>query len=134
MSDFPYEDIINKAYLRKINKKPMSMKNRAAQFSPFAAVVGHDAAVEEVARLTDRKIELDEDEKLQLNEQLIYINDNIKSEPEVEIICFVADLKKDGGEYIRKKGIVKKIIEQEGVIVFKDNTKVNVNDILNIII
>lgn len=134
MSDFPYEDIINKAYLRKINKKPMSMKNRAAQFSPFAAVVGHDAAVEEVARLTDRKIELDEDEKLQLNEQLIYINDNIKSEPEVEIICFVADLKKDGGEYIRKKGIVKKIIEQEGVIVFKDNTKVNINDILNIII
>lgn len=130
LSDFPYEDIIDRKYVRRINKKPMSMKNRAAQFSPFAAVVGHDASVEEAARLTDRKIELCEDELYELNEKLKCVRERAV----VTVIYFHKDAKKDGGEYVKKKAAVKRIDEIYKTITFCDNTKINMDDILDIIV
>ena len=130
MSDFPYEDIIDKKYVRRINKKPMPMQKRAAQFSPFAAVVGHDAAVEETARQTDRRIELFEDELYELNEKF----KRVREQAEVTVIYFQKDAKKDGGEYMKKKATVKRIDETCRTIVFCDNTKINMDDIVDIIV
>jgi len=107
MSKFPYEDIINLSR-PKSNREKMSMSDRAAQFSPFAAVVGHDAAVEETARVTDRKIELDEYAKESVNAKLQSIFERINDKPEASITYFVPDLKKPEGAIRRLQNILKK--------------------------
>ena len=76
-----YNDIINLPHHRSEKHPQMSMINRAAQFSPFAALTGHDAAIKETARLTDERIELDESAKAIIDERLQYIEENIKSVP-----------------------------------------------------
>ena len=87
----------------------MPLEDRAAQFAPFAAVVGHESSVKEAARLTDQKRDLDEAEKTVINEQLQIIQNQIDNQPEVEITHFEADELKSGGKYIVSKGRVKKI-------------------------
>lgn len=91
----------------------MSNYDRAAQFSPFAALTGYDDAVKETARLTDSKIELDEYELQELNEKLNKIQDNLREDAEVSITYFVTDKKKSGGSYKTISGIVKRIDEYE---------------------
>lgn len=110
----------------------MSNYDRAAQFSPFAALTGYDDAVKETARLTDSKIELDEYELQELNEKLNKIQDNLREDAEVSITYFVPDKKKSGGSYKTISGIVKRIDEYEQLILMKDGTKIPIGDILEI--
>ena len=110
----------------------MSNYDRAAQFSPFAALTGYDDAVKETARLTDSKIELDEYELQELNEKLNKIQDNLREDAEVSITYFVADKKKSGGSYKTIYGTVKRIDECEQLILMKDGTKIPIGDILEI--
>ena len=102
---------------------------RAAQFAPFAALTGYDEAVEEIARLTDSKIELDEYQKSELNDKLQFII-NSEEDEEVSITYFVPDKRKSGGAYITKKGIVLKVREYEKDVVMGDGTEIPIDDII----
>lgn len=131
MSKFPYEDIINLSRPES-GRRTMTSADRAAQFSPFAAVVGHDAAVEETARITDRKIELDEYAKESVNNCLQTIFERINQKPEAGITYFVPDEKKEGGSYKTLTGHVKKIDEFKRVIILEDDMHILIDDILEI--
>lgn len=111
---------------------PMSIEDRAAQFSPFAAVVGYDDAVEETARLTDSMIELSEDEVVLLNGALARLRESIDEKPQIRVTYFVPDAKKDGGEYVSKTGTVKRIDEYANVLIFSDGDKVAVSSIIKV--
>ena len=127
-----YEDIINMEHHISERHPQMSREARAAQFAPFAALTGYDSAIKETARLTDKRIEIDEGLKNILNNKLQIILQNIKSNPELTFTYFVQDNKKQGGKYITTKGNVKKIDITSGYIVLNDKTKIKINDIINI--
>lgn len=107
----------------------MSLYERAAQFSPFAALTGYEDAVEETARLTDARLELSEDMKTILNEKMQMIVDNWDAEPIVTITYFVPDKKKEGGAYVDVTGIVKEIDEYERCIVLADKKKIPIEQV-----
>ena len=110
----------------------MSNYARGAQFSPIAAMTGFEAAIEETARLTDRKIELDEGEKAVLNEKLREIEEGLYDRPEITIMYFRPDLRKVGGAYVQKRGRVKKLDAYLRAVVFTDGMTVPIEDILEI--
>lgn len=133
MSYFQYEDIINMPYPNpEIEKAFPDAVLRAAQFAPFAALTGRDEAIEETARLTDSKLELDEYTKVEINGRLQYIAEHIEDEEMVSITYFVPDKKKSGGAYITKKGTVTKIREYERDVVMDDGTEIPLDDIFSI--
>ncbi|WP_024854832.1 hypothetical protein [Mediterraneibacter gnavus] len=130
-----YDDIINLPHFVSKKYPQMSMSDRAAQFSPFAALAGYDAAIKETARLTDRRVELDEDVLDRLNERLYILRkvlDDGSVYPEVRITYFEKDLRKDGGKYITVSGRVRKIHEYRNVVIFEDGTEIPVHDISDI--
>ena len=132
MNDFQYNDILNIPYPNPEIEKDFPDKIlRAAQFAPFAALTGYDEAVEETARLTDSKVELDEYQKAELNDKLIFLN-NSESDEKVCITYFLPDKKKSGGAYITKKGIVLKIREYEKDVVMDDGSEIPIDDIIAI--
>lgn len=126
-----YNDIINLD--RPVSKHPhLSIDSRASQFAPFAALVGYDEQVKETARLTDKKIEIDDGLREIINNKLNYINEHIKENIEVSITYFVKDSKKNGGKYITKIGVVKRIDSVHETIKFIDNEVVYMKDVINI--
>lgn len=127
-----YDDIINLPHHTSATRPRMSMIDRAAQFSPFAALTGYDAAIKETSRRTDYKIELDEYEKDKINEKLRLILEMIDQQPVVTVTFFEPDGRKSGGTYVRKTGQVKKIDDYERTIVFTDKTSIWIEDILEI--
>ena len=131
MSD-KYDDIINLPHHVSATRPQMSMLDRAAQFSPFAALTGYDAAIKETGRLTDEKIIMDEEALNMLNMKFQILIDNLFDEPEVTITYFKPDERKSGGAYIELIGIVKKFDEFERQIMMQDGTKIPMDDILNI--
>lgn len=128
-----YEDIINMKYPNKDIKDdfPKSV-NRAAQFAPFSALSGYEDAVKETARLTERKIELDETEKQILNSKLVYLRDNVPIDDKVSITYFVPDLRKDGGSYATLTDYVIKIDEYKKLLVMSDGSAIPIEDIMSI--
>ncbi len=127
-----YDDIINLPRHVSIRHPPMAALDRAAQFSPFAALTGYDAAIKETARLTDERMELDEYAKDALNDRLQIIADRIKENPEIAITYFQPDVKKDGGAYVTAIGMAKKIDECERFVVMTDGTAIFIDDIISI--
>lgn len=127
-----YEDIINLPHHVSKKHPQMSIWSRSAQFAPFAALTGYDEAVKETARLTDKRLEIDEGLKNILNDKLQYILENKSLQPEITFTYFVYDNKKSGGKYIEKTGVVKKIDLNEKYIILKDKTKISIDEIINI--
>lgn len=127
-----YDDIINLPHHESTKHPRMSALNRAAQFSPFAALTGHEAAISETARLTNTKLELDEDRKEELDECLQMIREHISLEPEVAITYFVPDTQKEGGSYLQVIGVIKKLDDIDHKIVMKNGTMIPINDIFEI--
>lgn len=127
-----YSDIIHMPHHVSVKHPQMAISDRAAQFSPFAALTGYDAAILETARLTDRKQELDEDQRTILNEKILLLQENLNRRPEVTITYFLPDEKKEGGEYISVTGTVKKIDSFERVLVMVDGSRIPIEDILEI--
>ena len=126
-----YDDIIN--LNRPISKhQHLGIDSRSAQFAPFAALVGYDEAVKETARLTDKRIEIDEGLKEMINSKLNYLNEHIKDNNEVIITYFIQDKKKNGVKYINKIGIIKRIDSVNEIIKFSDNSIIKMNDVINI--
>ena len=122
-----YDDIINLPHHVSLTRQRMSMHDRAAQFAPFAALVGYDDAVAETARLTETRPELDEQEQRAINERLAYIADHIHEYPEVRIRYFVPDERKSGGAILKFNGIVRKIAN--GIIVTADGLNIGIKNI-----
>jgi len=110
----------------------MSMTDRAAQFSPFAALTGYDAAVKETERLTDQRLELDESEQQKLSERLNLLRSHLNYSPIVEITYFVPDERKSGGEYITVTGIVKKLDEFQRILIMTDGTIILIEEIVEL--
>lgn len=129
-----YDDILNLPHYVSPTRTPMPMEDRAAQFSPFAALTGYDDAVRETARLTGRRIELDEYEKAAVNEKLLYLSCRIREMPRACITYFVPDEKKSGGRYVTKSGRVKKLDEYSGLILMEDQTQISIKEILEILV
>ena len=110
----------------------MSMHDRAAQFSPFAALTGYDDAVEETARLTDERQELSEENSAELDERLRLIKEHIAEKPEITVTFFVADEKKAGGAYETLQGKVRTIDEYLAELVFTDGSRVPLKDTFSV--
>lgn len=127
-----YDDIIHLPHHVSGKHPQMSALNRAAQFSPFAALTGHDAAIRETARLTDSFVELSDDKKEQLDEQLQLLMENLEQKPECEITYFQPDGKKTGGSYLTVRGRIRKIDVYTHQIIFTDGKTLPIEHLFSI--
>ena len=127
-----YKEIIDLPHHLSKMRPQMPMSDRAAQFAPFAALTGYDSAIKETGRLTDEKIELDEDALTALNMRYQLLIDALGEEPEIAITYFKPDERKSGGEYVTVIGAVKKIDDFERMITMQDGRKIPMDDIFNI--
>ena len=125
-----YSDIIDLPHHQSIYRPHMTVYNRAAQFAPFAALVGYDEMVQDTADflLLDKKIVLSQDIKNELDRKMQIIWEDIKSNPEIEIVYF----NEQSGKYVKYSGNVKRIIEYTKEILFLDGTMVQVDDIVHL--
>lgn len=126
---FPYEDIVDLPHHVSRKHPQPTMADRAARFAPFAAITGYEEMVLEEARITDDRIELDENSKAALNEKLNMILEFIDEQPEVSITYFEPDMRKAGGAYITVIGTVKRIDEYEHLVIMTDGKKIRIEDI-----
>ncbi len=128
-----YNEIMNISRPQYADLPQMSASDRAAQFSPFAALVGYDEAVNETARLVENRIELTEDEVNALNDSLGSVLDLLSNElAEVTVTYFVPDARKQGGMYVSKTGMVRIYDGESNALVFTDGTKIAVADMYSI--
>ena len=127
-----YADIINMPHHTSPNRPRMPEGDRAAQFSPFAALTGYDSTVAEAGRLTDKKLDISEDAKTVLNEKMQMMLDRLDDKPIVTITYFVPDSRKDGGAYVSATGVVKEISAIARAIVFDDKTSIPIDQICEI--
>jgi len=129
---FPYSDIFHLPHHISSTRPQMSMIDRAAQFSPFAALTGYDAAIKETGRLTDEKIELDEEALNILNMKFQILIDSLDDEPEVTFTYFKPDERKSGGAYLSTTDRVKKIDDFERLVITNDGLTIPMDDIVDI--
>ena len=128
-----YDDIKHLTRPQYPDLPPMPMHDRAAQFSPFAALVGFEDAVEETARLTDSRREMLEDEIAELNRQLAELQSRLGERPKIRVTYFIPDKKKDGGSYASKIGNARTIDQYNNRIVFTDGESVPVKDMYSVV-
>lgn len=127
-----YDDIINLPHHISKTRPQMSMKDRAAQFSPFAALTGYDAAIKETGRLTDEKIELDEEALSNLNMKFQILFERLDEQPDIAITYFKPDETKSGGAYLTATAKIKKVDEYERIITTANGTKIPMDDVTNL--
>ena len=127
-----YDDIIHLTRPQYDDLHPMSMSDRAAQFSPFAALVGYDDAVAETARLTGSRTVMTEDEMSELNDNLNRLLDSLDEQLEISVTYFVPDEKKSGGKYVEKVGVVRIFDSYSQELVFVDKARIKIQDMINI--
>ena len=127
-----YDDIMNLPHHQSKDRAHMSLHDRAAQFAPFAALSGHEEAIEETARLTDEKITLDETTIERINEKLYDISQHLSEKRNVAITYFRPDTKKRGGAYLTDIGTIKKMDETEKVILMDSGMKISMEQIIEI--
>lgn len=127
-----YEDIINFPHFEPKYHPRMDAYSRASQFAPFKALIGYEDDIKETSRLTDKKIEISEDKKKQMNENLFFLKENIKEKWIVTLTYFVPDSKKEGGIYQEYEGIIKAINETNHTLIFTSGKKIQFDDIYQI--
>ena len=127
-----YDDIIHLPHHVSKTRPQMSLEDRAAQFSPFAALTGYDAAILETGRLTEEKSELGEETQAILDRKQRYLAEIIDTKPEITDTNFVPDEKKTGGAYSTVTGFLKLIAAYERVLMLTDGRKIQLDAILDI--
>ena len=124
-----YADIIDLPHPTSRKHPRMSMLNRAAQFAPFAALTGFGQAIDETARLTERRIELGEAELAELNEKLSRLSERLPAE--AEITWFVPDVRKDGGRYVTERLTVRQVRAAEGVLALAGGRTIDLDFVID---
>lgn len=127
-----YDDIIHLPHHQSTKRAHMSLHDRAAQFAPFAALTGHDAAIEETARLTEDEITLDDNAIADINEKLYEISQHLSEKWRVSITYFRPDEKKKGGKYLTDVGTIQKIKESEQLILMDSGVQIKMEQIIKI--
>lgn len=127
-----YDDIIHLEHPTSLKHPRMSQVDRAAQFSPFAALTGHEEAIEETARRTTEKIELSDEDKARLDRNYQWFKQNIASHPVVSVTYFVPDEHKQGGRYLQMTGELKKVDEYKRTLIFMNGTTISLEDVLEL--
>lgn len=127
-----YREIIDLPHHVSKTRPQMPMSDRAAQFAPFAALTGYDAAIKETRRLTDERIELDVEALSALDMKYQLLMEALDEAPEVTITYFRPDERKAGGKYVSAVGAVKKIDDFERRITMQDGAKIPMDDVLSI--
>ena len=127
-----YDDIIYLPHHVSKNRPHMSNYDRAAQFSPFAALKGYDDEIGEAARLTDEKWDIEGERVTDINKKLLLLKDNVREHPLVKIVYFVPDSKKTGGAYVTAEAHLKKLSECERKLVFDNNLTISFDDIFGL--
>ena len=126
-----YDDIINLS--RPKSKHPqITLEQRSAQFAPFAALTGYKEQIKETARLTDKRLELDEEAKSILDTKIQIIKEKLNQQPQIEITYFVPDNRKDGGRYETVNSIIRKIDEYYNKIIMNNGTYIDIDEIIDI--
>ena len=128
----PYDDIIHLSHPTSVRHPRMPISDRAAIFSPFAALTGHAAAIQETARLTDQRMELDEDTRAELDRKQKILIDHIADQAEVTITWFCPDEKKSGGAYVVSMGRLKKVDDVADTLKLADETTIPLNEIVDL--
>ena len=124
-----YDDIINLPHHVSENRPHMSNYDRAAQFSPFAALKGYDDEIDEAARLTEEKWDIDGERVADINEKLLLLKEAVKQTPLVKITYFVADDKKAGGAYLTTEARVKKLSEYDRALLLDNGLTISFDNI-----
>lgn len=124
-----YDDIIHLPHPEPSTHPRMTMENRAAQFSPFAALTGYDEATREEARLTDEKKELSDDMIEMLDARLAVLEQHLKEHPSITVTYFHQDEKKSGGRYITVSGTLKNLDGLKHILHMTDNIKIPIENI-----
>ena len=127
-----YDEIMRLPHHVSKTRPQMPMSDRAAQFAPFAALTGYDAAIKETGRLTDERIELDVEALSALDMKYQLLMEALDEAPEVTITYFQPDERKAGGKYVSAVGAVKKIDDFERRITMRDGTRIPMDDVLSI--
>lgn len=127
-----YDDILHLPHPTSVKHPRMAISDRAAIFSPFAALTGHSAAISETTRLTQQRIELDEDSKARLDLKQQMLAEIIDQQPKVIITWFQPDERKEGGSYVTATGRLKKADALERFLILTDGTKIPLDDVLDI--
>ena len=127
-----YDDILHLPHPTSAKHPRMPISERAAIFSPFAALTGHAGAIAETARLTERKMELDEDTKAELDRRQAVLLEHIKEQPEITVTWFQPDERKDGGTYLTVTGQLKKLDTIQRVLILTDGTEISLDDVVGI--
>lgn len=132
MSEKNYDDIIDLPHYVSKKRPQMSRRDRAAQFSPFAALTGYEDAVEETARLTDSRLVLTDEQAARLDTAMNIILENIGDSPEISVKFFVKDKLKCDGKYETHRGNIRTFNEYERKLIFQDGAEIPLNDIYDI--
>ena len=127
-----YSDIIDHPHYVSKTRPQMSELERAAQFSPFAALTGYDAAIQETGRLTDERMEIGEEEKATLDRKQQYLLEIISDKPEITVSYFKPDERKSGGAYVSVTGKLKRLDDVERMLVLTDGKKIPLDDITDL--
>ncbi len=127
-----YDDIINLEHHVSTKHSRMSLENRSAQFAPFSALTGYEEAVKEEARVTESRIDIDEEAKIEVNEKLNYIMKHLDKNIIVSVTYFEKDKKKQGGSYKTIKGIIKKIDDSRKTIEMQTGEIIKIEELKNI--
>lgn len=125
-----YEDMIELPHHVSRSHPQMPISGRAAQFSPFAALTGYEDVIREAGRLTEDRMELEEDIRRTLDEKLKVLQERAADDPEVTVTYFLQDERKDGGAYVTVTGSIKKVDGYERVLIMKDGAKIPLEEIV----
>lgn len=128
--DHRYDDILDRTRPVSSRHSPMSMRDRACQFSPFAALSGHKEKIDETARLTDGRIELSEEARAELDRTQQWLLGHLDQQPMVSVTYFVPDSRKSGGAYMTISGTVKGIDPWEHCLLLTDGNRIAMEDVL----
>lgn len=127
-----YDDIIELPHHVSAIHPQMPVSDRAAQFAAFAALTGYEAAIRETARLTDERMELEEDTRALLDEKLTMLLELLPGQPGITVTYFQPDERKNGGHYVSVTGRIKKIDRYEHTLVMTDGRRIPLSEILEL--
>ena len=128
----PYDNIIDLPHPTSKKHPRMSMEERAAQFAPFAALTGFGGVIRETGRLTDRRVELGESDRVELERTLNFLDSQEEEHPAVQVAYFLPDARKEGGAYVTVTGRLKRIDQTKGMLLLQEGTQIPIRDIRSV--